>query len=69
MVGELSPSARRALPKSDFVFPEKAPGPGSYPIPNRAHARNALARVVQHGTADEQERVKAAVHARYPDIA
>jgi len=35
---------RRALSPDDFVFPEKAPGHGSYPIPDRAHAVDALAR-------------------------
>ena len=59
---------RKRLPKKDFAIPEKAPGPGSYPIPDEAHARNALARVAQHGTPEEQRRVREAVHRRYPDI-
>jgi hypothetical protein len=33
---------RRALGPEDYVFPEKAPGPGSYPIPDRGHAEAAL---------------------------
>ena len=32
---------RRALPKSDFAVPSKAPGPGSYPIPDKNHAKAA----------------------------
>lgn len=38
----LSTKQRKSVPKSDFVFPDKAPGPGSYPIPDRSHAANAL---------------------------
>lgn len=41
---ELTTGARKALDKSQFAIPEKAPGPGSYPIQDRAHAANALAR-------------------------
>ena len=39
-----------------------------YPIHDRAHARNALARVSQHGSLAEQVKVRAKVHARYPGI-
>ncbi|HXK34678.1 MAG TPA: hypothetical protein VNM91_11790 [Dehalococcoidia bacterium] len=38
---------RKRLPKSAFAVPSKAPGPGSYPIPDKAHARNAKARAAQ----------------------
>lgn len=41
---KLSTSARKSLPSTAFVFPAKAPGPGSYPIPDRAHAVDALSR-------------------------
>lgn len=64
----LSAKDRKNLDKSSFAIPEKAPGSGSYPIPDESHARNALARVAQHGTADEQKRVKAAVKRKFPDI-
>jgi hypothetical protein len=39
------------MPKSEFVFPDRAPGHGSYPIPDRAHAAVALR--YASGTADE----------------
>lgn len=39
-----------------------------YPIHDIAHARNALARVAQHGTKSEQARVHAAVCRKYPSI-
>ncbi len=55
-----SGSARNALPDSAFA------GPGrSYPIPDQAHARNALAR--SSGKSVEGQ-VRAAVKRRYPNI-
>lgn len=57
-MARLSAANRRALSPSDFVFPERAPGPGSYPIPDRAHAQAALR--FAEDTADEA-RVRAAV--------
>jgi hypothetical protein len=33
-MAELDAAERKALPKSDFVFPDRAPGPGSYPVPD-----------------------------------
>ena len=59
----LTTKARKQLPKSAFAIP-----PDRYPIHDEAHARNALARVAQHGSPDEQKRVKAAVCRRYPDM-
>jgi hypothetical protein len=67
-MSRLSMWQRRRLPARDFAIPEKRPGPGSYPINDENHARNALARVEENGTPAEQRRVKAAVHRRYPGI-
>ena len=67
-MAELDAAARKRLPRSDFAIPEKAPGPGSYPIPDEAHARDALARVAADGSPEEQARVRRAVHERFPDI-
>jgi len=39
-----------------------------YPIHDISHARNALARVAQHGTRAEQRSVRAKVYARYPSL-
>lgn len=61
----LSTAARKRIPKSDFVFPDKAPGPGSYPIPDRVHAGNALAR---SSGKPEEGAVKSAVYAKFPDM-
>lgn len=46
-MAKLSMAQRKALPKSDFAVPSKAPGPGSYPIPDAAHAKNAKSRASQ----------------------
>lgn len=61
----LSMQQRKALPKSSFVFPGKGSGSGSYPIPNRSHAVNALARSSGKPVASA---VRAKVHAKFPEI-
>lgn len=58
------------MPKSDFALPGKGEGPkgagsGSYPIPDRSHAANALARSSGKPVAAA---VRAKVHAKYPDM-
>jgi hypothetical protein len=55
---------RKNLKKSSFALPEEE----KYPIPDIAHARNALARVAQNGTAAEQKKVRAAVEKKYPSL-
>ncbi|WP_273845405.1 hypothetical protein [Rubrobacter calidifluminis] len=60
----LSYRQRKKLPPSAFVFPKEK----RYPIHDKAHARNALARVAQHGTPAEQAAVKKAVYSRYPEL-
>jgi hypothetical protein len=55
---------RKKLKKSSFALPKER----KYPIPDKAHARNALARVAQHGTKDEQKKVRSAVEKRYPSL-
>jgi hypothetical protein len=62
----LTAKARKAIPRRDFAIPEKAPGPGSYPIEDRAHARNALARSAGKPVA---ARVRRAVERKYPGLA
>ena len=62
---KLSYKERQGLSKSQFALPGKGEGPegkqgGSYPIPDESHARNALARVSQHGTTAETAKVKSA---------
>ena len=63
---KLTMADRKALPKSSFVFPERAPAIGSYPIHDAAHARAAL-----HYAKGKKDwaRVRATVLARYPGLA
>jgi hypothetical protein len=63
-MAELSTEQRNKLKASSFAIPEDR----AYPIHDEAHARNALARVAQHGTPEEKKRVRAAVRKKYPDI-
>ena len=64
MAKDLSTKDRKKLSKKSFALPGKR----KYPIPDKAHARNALARVAQHGTPAEQKKVKATVKKRFPSI-
>ena len=64
--GKLKAADRKKLPKGSFAIPEKAPGSGSYPVPDEAHARDALARA---SGKDVEGRVRAAVRRRFPNIA
>jgi hypothetical protein len=64
MAKEMSTKDRKKLPKRSFALPGKR----KYPIPDKGHARNALARVAQNGTPAEQKKVKAAVKKRFPSI-
>lgn len=71
--GKLTAEDRQSLPKKDFALPGEGEGPkgagaGSYPIPDESHARNALARVSQHGTPSEKAKVRAKVHEKFPGI-
>lgn len=57
---KLTARARRAIPSRDFAGPDR-----SYPIEDKSHARNALARASGKPV---EARVRAAVHRKYPDI-
>lgn len=63
--GKLSAEERKHIPKEDFAVKSKAPGSGSYPIEDRSHARNALAR--SSGKPVEAE-VRRAVEKKYPGM-
>lgn len=58
-MAKLTSEARKKLPKSDYGVPSKAPGSGSYPMPDKAHARNAKSRVAANGTPAEKRAVNA----------
>lgn len=68
-MARLSYQSRKRMKKSEFAVPGKRKGgKGGYPIPDVAHARNALARVAQHGSAAEKAEVRRKVHAKFPGI-
>lgn len=64
-MAKLNAAARKKIPKSSFAVPSKAPGSGSYPIPDKSHAQNALARSSGKPVAAQ---VKAAVAKKYPGM-
>jgi hypothetical protein len=63
-MAKLTSSKRAKLPKSEFA----EPGKRKYPVPDVKHARNALARVAQHGTPAEKKEVRAKVHREFPEV-
>ena len=61
-MAKLTTTSRNRLPAKDFALPGKGKGKsgkgsGAYAIENASHARNALARVAQHGTSGEKATV------------
>jgi hypothetical protein len=63
-MAKLTSKKRKSLKKSSFALPSKR----KYPIHDKAHARNALFRVAQHGSAAEKKKVRAAVKKKFPSI-
>jgi hypothetical protein len=69
----LKAAQRQKMKSSQFALPGEGEGPGgkgagAYPVNDAAHARNALARVAQHGTAAEKKAVRGAVARKFPGI-
>lgn len=60
---KLTAAARKKIPTSKFALKGRR-----YPIEDRSHAQNALARVSQFGTSSEKATVRAAVHRKYPTM-
>jgi len=61
---KLTTAQRKKLPAHEFAIPTER----KYPIEDEAHARNALARVAQHGTPAERMIVQLKVRSRFPTI-
>lgn len=61
--GKLDTAARNKIASKNFALPGRR-----YPIEDASHARNALARVSQHGSPEEKAQVRAKVHSKYPGI-
>lgn len=64
-MAKLTTKKRNRLAAKTFAEPKAR----KYPIPDVAHARNALARVSAHGTAAEKRQVAKAVKRKYPSLA
>ena len=64
-MAKLTYQQRKKLPGGVFAVDHKK---RKYPIQDKAHARNALARVAAHGTAAEKAEVRRKVKAKYPEI-
>jgi hypothetical protein len=62
-MAKLTAAARNKIPTSKFAGPNR-----SYPIEDRTHAKNALARVSQHGSPGLIAKVRAKVHSKYPGM-
>ena len=63
-MAELTTKQRDRMAKSEFAIPGKR----AYPLNDKNHARNALARVSQHGSPAEKAKVRAAVKSKFPSI-
>jgi hypothetical protein len=62
-MAKLTSKARNKIKGSNFALAGRR-----YPIHDRSHAANALARVSQHGTAAEKATVRRKVRAKYPGM-
>jgi hypothetical protein len=58
-MARLTSGQRAKLPKSEFGVPSKAPGSGSYPMPDKAHARAAKSRAAEFAPPAERKRIDA----------
>lgn len=63
-MAKLDTESRKKLKSKDFVFPKER----RYPIFDKSHGANALARVTQHGSPEEKSKVRRAVCSRYSDL-
>lgn len=62
-MAKLTSKERKKIPGKEFALPGRR-----YPIEDKAHARNAKARVAQHGSPAEKKKVDAAVARKYPGM-
>lgn len=63
-MAKLTAKGRKSVAKKNFALPGKK----AYPIHDRSHGANALARVSQHGTPAEKKAVRAKVCGKYPSM-
>lgn len=72
-MAKLTATDRKNLKSSQFAAPEQGQGKGgkgsgSYPIPDKSHARAALSMVSRFGSPAKKAEVRAAVKRKYPTI-
>jgi len=71
-VAKLTAKGRKSIKPSNFAVPKgkgSDPSKNQYPIHDKSHAANALARVQQNGTPTEKAMVRRAVTKKYPSLA
>lgn len=63
-MSKLTAGERKEIPTEEFALP----GERKFPIEDRSHAQNALARAAQSGVSSIKAKVTAAVHRKFPDM-
>ncbi|MFJ7297538.1 DUF6582 domain-containing protein [Streptomyces collinus] len=63
-MAKLKAKQRKKLPKKSFALPGKR----KYPIPDKSHARNALARASQNESKATQKKIRARVTKKFPSL-
>jgi hypothetical protein len=63
-MADLTTKKREHLPDKSFGIPSQR----AYPLPDKHHARLALAMVSKYGSEEEEAEVRKRVKAKFPDI-
>ncbi|MDE2233294.1 MAG: hypothetical protein KGJ90_04155 [Patescibacteria group bacterium] len=63
-MADLTTKKRKALSNKSFALKKKR----EYPIEDKLHARNALSRASQFASPENQAKIEAAVHNKFPGI-
>lgn len=63
-MARLTAAERRAIPRdrAHFLVPSKAPGPGSYPVTDKAHTLAAAGLAAMHGHPGIEKKAVAKLH-------
>ena len=62
-MARLTSKERKNLSSKEFAGPDR-----SYPINDKSHARNALARASQFASPELRSKIARAIHAKFPSI-
>lgn len=66
-MARLTPTARSRISTQHFGVPSKAPGPGSYPMPDKHHAVEAEGLAGMHHDPHEAQ-IRRKAHELYPSL-